>query len=527
MKTPASEPEPEPPIDYVAEKKKLEDAVVHHRRELRAAEERLSEFLDNQQRREELQQQRRRSESSFEKIVHRDGNGRPEKRAKRESVKTPKTRASVATNSRPEEPEVQINREFKEAELPSPPASGSVKKKPEPVRTSAKGKRPRRNGPFSDDDDEERLDADSQQKKSLSLPATHSPPPPATKRYFRKKPPGSVRRRKRVSLVFDSDTDYSSEEEVKEQSTCPGTASSSTMPSGRLDYPELGSSLDVAIAAIPAPSKPFSLPPSERYFSRDYISTIIGGQGQGTWPTPSRLRKAEFSYWTGPYVRLQRDLNPFLPAAPGLAGCMFLCGTNGGEGEYPVFIMEDSSQWRYHGTYRTHALQQLPRSEWRALLTSDMRERWCKHLLEQVWGYRTLAAAGILTPAQAKARAWKKDRDWHRLMDFFEAGDDAPVKLRLLVRRMEPLSYDHQLYRALERDVVGWVNPKKGRVCGRHDSMWTPTNATRRGKRGKRKRVADNYDSQSDDEEAKEEEEEADTILVADPDPDLNPEEEE
>ncbi len=108
---------------------------------------------------------------------------------------------------------------------------------------------------------------------------------------------------------------------------------------------ELPLPLQEMIDQQPGPEASLHLPDEPLTFSRLYLSAIVGGQPQGTWPTPNKSKAVD--YWIGDYVCLNRELNTMMPKKPGDKGCIFLCGTNGGEAgkEYPVFIKKDSSEW--------------------------------------------------------------------------------------------------------------------------------------------------------------------------------------
>lgn len=86
------------------------------------------------------------------------------------------------------------------------------------------------------------------------------------------------------------------------------------------------------------------IPWDPKAFSREVISSAIGGQLQHTWPTPDQ--GGNYRIKIERYFCLRRELNWCLPAGPGKGGSMFSPRPVGYNLEsFPLFIREHDSKW--------------------------------------------------------------------------------------------------------------------------------------------------------------------------------------
>lgn len=96
-----------------------------------------------------------------------------------------------------------------------------------------------------------------------------------------------------------------------------------------------------------------AVPQNSKSFRRETISSAIGGQLQHTWPTPDQ--NGNFAIRVARYCCVRREFNWRLPSRPGDSenALMFSSRPAGWDGaDFPLFIREQSSDWKYYGDYR-------------------------------------------------------------------------------------------------------------------------------------------------------------------------------
>lgn len=122
-----------------------------------------------------------------------------------------------------------------------------------------------------------------------------------------------------------------------------------------------------------------TIPLNSKSFRRDTISLAIGGQLQHTWPTPDQ--NGDFSIKVVRYCCVRRELNWCLPSRPGDSGNALIFSSKPADGaDFPLFIRDKASDWKYYGDYRITECCTVSLQEWRSFEESQ-KATWCKFIL--------------------------------------------------------------------------------------------------------------------------------------------------
>lgn len=158
-----------------------------------------------------------------------------------------------------------------------------------------------------------------------------------------------------------------------------------------------------------------NIPRSSESFSRIVIHSAIGGQLQHTWPTP--VPGGDYAIKVTRYCCLRRELNWCLPSRPGEAEKTLMFATkpfDWGQEDFPLFIREGVSKWRYYGDYRITECYNVPLQQWRGF-TKTQKTTWCKHMLTRGWGKSVLAKHF----SEKELRSMDSS-DWKKVSSLFE-----------------------------------------------------------------------------------------------------------
>lgn len=151
-----------------------------------------------------------------------------------------------------------------------------------------------------------------------------------------------------------------------------------------------------------------AIPQNSKSFRRDTISLAIGGQIQHAWPTPDQ--NGDFAIKIVRYCCVRRELNWCLPSRPGDSENALMFSSRPAEwdgADFPLFIREQISDWKYYGDYRITECCTVSLREWRAF-EETQKITWCKFMLTKkgVMGKRFREGLG-------------RD-DWGKVYDLFE-----------------------------------------------------------------------------------------------------------
>lgn len=124
-----------------------------------------------------------------------------------------------------------------------------------------------------------------------------------------------------------------------------------------------------------------AVPQNSKSFRREIISSAIGGQLQYAWPTPDQ--NGDFAIKVVRYCCLRRKNNWCLPSRPGDSenSLMFSSRPTGWDGaDFPLFITEKGTDWKYYGDYRITECCTVSLQKWRGFEEAQKID-WCKHML--------------------------------------------------------------------------------------------------------------------------------------------------
>lgn len=156
-----------------------------------------------------------------------------------------------------------------------------------------------------------------------------------------------------------------------------------------------------------SPSSIPAIPLNSKSFRRDTISLAIGGQLQHTWPTPDQ--SGGFAIKVVRYCCVRRELNWCLPSRPGDSGNSLIFSSRPADGvDFPLFIREQTSDWKYYGDYKITECCTISLQEWRSFEESQ-KVTWCKFILTKKSVYRKHFQEGEMG----------RD-DWGKVYDLFE-----------------------------------------------------------------------------------------------------------
>lgn len=124
-----------------------------------------------------------------------------------------------------------------------------------------------------------------------------------------------------------------------------------------------------------------AVPQNSKSFRREIISSAIGGQLQYAWPTPDQ--NGGFAIKVARYCCIRRKNNWCLPSRPGDSenSLMFSSRPTGWDGaDFPLFITEQGTDWKYYGDYRITECCTVSLQKWRGFEEAQKID-WCKHML--------------------------------------------------------------------------------------------------------------------------------------------------
>lgn len=158
-----------------------------------------------------------------------------------------------------------------------------------------------------------------------------------------------------------------------------------------------------------------NIPPRSDSFSRLVISSAIGGQLQHTWPTPNP--DGDYAIRVVRYCCLRRELNWCLPSNPGESEKVLMFSSRSfdwGGMDFPLFIREEISKWKYYGDYKVAECYKLSLQEWRGF-EETQKATWCRHMLARGWGRSILAEY-----FPEKELMMMDCNDWEKVYALFE-----------------------------------------------------------------------------------------------------------
>lgn len=124
-----------------------------------------------------------------------------------------------------------------------------------------------------------------------------------------------------------------------------------------------------------------TVPQNSKSFRREIISSAIGGQLRYAWPTPDQ--NGDFAIKVVRYCCIRRKNNWCLPSHPGDSenSLMFSSRPTGWDGaDFPLFITEQGTDWKYYGDYRITECCTVSLQKWRGFGEAQKID-WCKHML--------------------------------------------------------------------------------------------------------------------------------------------------
>lgn len=124
-----------------------------------------------------------------------------------------------------------------------------------------------------------------------------------------------------------------------------------------------------------------TVPQNSKSFRREIISSAIGGQLRYAWPTPDQ--NGDFAIKVVRYCCIRRKNNWCLPSRPGDSenSLMFSSRPTGWDGaDFPLFITEQGTDWKYYGDYRITECCTVSLQKWRGFEEAQKID-WCKHML--------------------------------------------------------------------------------------------------------------------------------------------------
>ncbi|KAF8823453.1 hypothetical protein HHX47_DHR10000413 [Lentinula edodes] len=255
------------------------------------------------------------------------------------------------------------------------------------------------------------------------------------------------------------------------------------------------------IARVSAPRYPVTLEPESarwQIMSRKFISRTYGGSEVSTFPMidPKKVSKHGREFWM--FWSLEK--HPDAPKRPGKPGIWYDSSPMEYTEDFEIvqhgFARMNSDKWLYLGDYKQCATEALTQCEW--LLQSDKKKPWARHAragihLRKKWSREP-------TMEEIADAAMTEDFKNVTIEEIKDAFDQGQQRLGMLV--LKCVGYDNDFQKELIDKFSSWIPPAKKTdskgskaTSNTHTKQQAPKRK-QRAKRGKKKQIESEDDSE-------------------------------
>ncbi|KAJ3872399.1 hypothetical protein F5051DRAFT_339415, partial [Lentinula edodes] len=265
------------------------------------------------------------------------------------------------------------------------------------------------------------------------------------------------------------------------------------------------------IARVSAPQYPVTLEPESARWqtvSRKFISRTYGGSEVSTFPMidPKKVAKHRREFWM--FWSLEK--HPDAPKRPGEPGIWYDSSPMKYTEDFDIvrhgFARMNSDKWLYLGDYKQCATEALTQREW--LLQSDKFHRiWTSLVQKKPWARHARAGIHLRkkwsrepTMEEIADAAMTEDFKNVTIEEIKDAFDQGQQRLGMLV--LKCVGYDNDFQKELIDKFSSWIPPAK-KTDSKGSKATSNTHTKQRGpkrkpraKRGKKKQIESEDDSE-------------------------------